>query len=334
MRNLEGLPIKEQEQIRAILSGAALPPLHSDIIAKRIFNPDVHPDRLNFLMRGISKDDTIDVASSAGNESIKQSLHSKSMITDIPSWLKDRRISDVEIQKVKQDFIFTRVELYASEMLLLQYSVTEGQTKSDLDYTAVKEAVIIVLMAESPKAFKEYDKACDKYIHRFIRMTADTGLSYPTKAKMIYVQLDKCLEQFTQERNAEAEDDKPDELQLWLSMIADVNDVKVSEEAEKNVKLLDIRAEALAMAQDKEVQNMLIQEKFDRMDWVTYGNEQMREGLSQGLSQGLSTGKILGTIETMRDDGKSDREIAERLMTKYGLSQEKADEYVIGSVPA
>lgn len=34
------------------------------------------------------------------------------------------------------------------------------------------------------------------------------------------------------------------------------------------------------------------------------------------------------------DDGKSEREIAERLMTKYGLSQEKADEYIIGSVPA
>ncbi len=88
------------------------------------------------------------------------------------------------------------------------------------------------------------------------------------------------------------------------------------------------------MAQDKEVQNMLIQEKYDRMDWVTYGNEQMREGLSKGLSQGLSKGKILGTIETMRDDGKNDREIVERLMMKYSLSQEQADEYVIGSVPA
>ena len=326
MRNLEGLPEKVQEQIRAILSGAALPPLYSDIIAKRIFNPDVHPDRLNFLMRSISKDDTIEVSSSAGNESFKQSLHAKSMITDIPSWLKDQRITDMEMQKVKQDFIFTRVDLYASEMLLLQYSVTEGQAKGDLDYTDMKEAVIIVLMVESPTVFVQYDKECDRYIHRFTKITADTGLSYPTKAKIIYVQLDKCLMQYRQGINAEAEDGKPDELQLWLAMITDVNDAIVSTAAEKNTKLLDIRAEALAMAQDKEVQNMLIQEKYDRMDWVTYGNEQKREG--------LFAGKILGYIESMRDDGKSDREIAARLMTKYGLSQEKADEYVLGSVPA
>ena len=133
MKNLEGLPLKDQEQMRAILSGASLPPLYSDIIAKRVFNPDVHPDRLNFLMRGITKDESIEVASSAGNESFKQSLHSKSMISDIPSWLKDQRITDVEMQKVKQDFLFTRVELYASGMLLLQYSVTEGRGKNELE---------------------------------------------------------------------------------------------------------------------------------------------------------------------------------------------------------
>ena len=92
-------------------------------------------------MRSISRDDTIEVKSSAGNESFKQSLHSKGMISDIPSWLRDGRAGNVEIQKVKQDFIFTRVELYASDMLLLQYSVTEGQAKGDLDYSNVNEAL-------------------------------------------------------------------------------------------------------------------------------------------------------------------------------------------------
>lgn len=75
---------------------------------------------------------------------------------------------------------------------------------------------------------------------------------------------------------------------------------------------------------EQEVRNMLIQEKYDRMDWVTYGNE--------CENKGLSTGKILGAVETMRDDGKSDREIVERLKAKYGLSQEKANEFLLGSV--
>ena len=48
-------------------------------------------------------------------------------------------------------FIFTRIELCASDMLLLQYSVTEGQKKGELDYTDVNEVLMIVLMVESPK---------------------------------------------------------------------------------------------------------------------------------------------------------------------------------------
>ena len=41
----------------------------------------------------------------------------------------------------------------------------------------------------------------------------------------------------------------------------------------------------MLMAQDKGVQEMLIQEKYDRMDWVTYGDEQRREGTRQQLEK-------------------------------------------------
>ena len=265
------------------MTGKVLPPLYSDVIAKAVFSADVHPDRLNFLMRGIAKDPTINVRSSAGNESFRRSVHAKGMVMDIPSWLKDQRAADFEVQKVKQDFIFTRIELYASDMLLLQYSVTEGQKKGELDYTDMNEVLLIVLMVESPQAFTDFDGESDKYIHRFLKMTADTGLSYPAKAKMIYVQLDKCLKQFREGRNAEADDGSPDRLQAWLAAIADINDKKVAEEAEKDEELAVIRKEAYDMIQDKEVQNMVIQERYDRMDWVTYGNEQMKKGDRQRM---------------------------------------------------
>ena len=278
LSNIDRLPLNDQKNIRDIIEGKIIPPFYTDIIAKRLFNPDVHPDRLNFLMRSISKDSTIDVASSAANENFKQSAKSKCMVSDIPSWLRDGRAGNVEIQKAKQDFIFTRIELYATDMLLLQYSVTEGQAKGEIDYSNVNEAIIIVLMVESPKAFKDFDNQSDKYIHRFTRMTADTGLSYPSKAKMIYVQLDKCLKQFRAGSNAEADDGKPDALQLWLSMIADVNDERVTAEAAQDEELQKMRTEAQNMAQDKEVQNMLIQERLEHMDWLTHENNARREG--------------------------------------------------------
>ena len=227
----EELPSSKQKYLQDIFSGAALPPLYSDIIAKSVFSADVHPDRLNFLLQGITKDDTIDVLSSASNEAFRKSLRSKGIITDIPSWLKDKRFVDLEVQKTAQEFIFTRGDLYASSMLLLQYSVDPGQAKEDLHYQNVKEALLVILMADSPKVFHKFDKTSGRYIHRFTHMTADSNLSYPRKAKVIYVQLDKCLEQFRHGTNAESVDNKPDKLQTWLSMIADVNDQMVSEAA-------------------------------------------------------------------------------------------------------
>lgn len=44
---------------------------------------------------------------------------------------------------------------------------------------------------------------------------------------------------------------------------------------------------------------------------------------------GRSEGKILGTVETMRDDGKNDKDIISRLMSKYELSEKEAEGYVL-----
>lgn len=54
----------------------------------------------------------------------------------------------------------------------------------------------------------------------------------------------------------------------------------------------------------------------------------------EGEARGISTGKILGTVETMRGDGKTDRDIIVRLMTKYNLTREEAEGYVLSSVMA
>ncbi len=58
---------------------------------------------------------------------------------------------------------------------------------------------------------------------------------------------------------------------------------------ERNERLLDIRTEALMMGQDKEVLNMLIQEKYDRMDWVTYGNERESKGIDKTRLESIKT---------------------------------------------
>lgn len=134
------------------------------------------------------------------------------MILDVSAWLKDGRLADLEVQKAAQEFIFTRGDLYTSDMLILQYSVDKANPKGELTYKNVKEAVLVVLMVESPRLFQDFDATSDRYIHRFTRMVADTGLSYEMKAKVVYVQCDKCLAQLRDGANAESADGVPDRL--------------------------------------------------------------------------------------------------------------------------
>ena len=317
----EALPKEEQEFYQKVFSGEAVAPLYSDTIAKNIFNADIHPERLNFLLRSIARDNTIDVRASAANEGFRQSVHAKGMISDIPAWLKDNRLSNLEMQQEARNYLFTRMDLYASDMLLLQYSVVPGQNKGEVDYENVCDVLLVVLMVKSPGAFRVFNKTSRHYIHRFSERIADTGLSYPAKTKIIYVQLDKCLKQFKAGINAESVDGKPDKLQRWLAMIADANDAKVSDAIATDEELKQIRTEVFNMAQDKEVQNMLLQEKFERMDWVSYGNEKEREGKIEG--------EIVGFIKLYHYElNLTPAEIVNKIMNHFNLTKEKAEDYV------
>ena len=51
------------------------------------------------------------------------------------------------------------------------------------------------------------------------------------------------------------------------------------------------------------------------------------EYLAKYLAKGIT-----GVVEIMREDGKDDRAIIERLMSKYDLTQEEAEKYVLVTV--
>ena len=202
---LNKLPASEQEDLLKIFNGQALAPLYSDVIAKQIFNADVHPERLSYLFQKVADDPTIQVKSSASNEGVRTSLLQKGVIRDLTGWLTDGAISATEFQLAAQGFVFIRTEIYGANMLMLQYSVEEGQAKSTVNYNNVKSVLLAILMVHSPAPFREYDKESNRYIHRFYTMRADSGLEYESKIKTVYVQLDKCLAQFKTGKNGESQ---------------------------------------------------------------------------------------------------------------------------------
>ena len=117
-------------------------------------------------------------------------------------------------------------------------------------------------------------------------------------------------------------------------MIADANDEKVKTAAKADETLTSIQKEMSDMAQNREVRNMLLQEKFDRMDWISYGNEKKEEGLEKGLEKGREEGREEGEsrlaklISRLISIGKTsdiakvteNKAYREELYAKYGIA--------------
>ena len=60
--------------------------------------------------------------------------------------------------------------------------------------------------------------------------------------------------------------------------------------------------------------------------------ETMQMFKEEGREEGLEQGRIIGTVDTMRDDGRSDAEIIDRIISKYNLSRSTAEQYVCQTV--
>lgn len=300
---MKHLPEKEREEFEAILRGELLPSLLSDIIAKKIFDPMEHSDRLEYLLREVAGDDTICIDKAANNEGYIQSEFSKKVIFDIPSWMQDDRFADLEMQVSPQEYILERGEIYSSDMLRMQYSVKRGNTKGSLDYENTKGVLLVILMKKSPKVFQNYQG--ERYIHRFSSYTADSGFVYEKPLKnVIYVQLDKCFQQFVKGNDGE---NNP-ELQFLLAALYNVNDKTIQENAIDNKLVKEIITEAGKMAQDKEVQAMLLAEKYAAADLRAVRSYERKEGETE---KGIAVYKNLIKRGFSKEEALSIAEIPE-----------------------
>ncbi len=277
----------DKSDLLAVFRGEKIPSLTSDVVAKHILSPDAHPERMEYILQGVMKDADIKVSSSASNESTLQNIHSKKIISDIPAWLTNHRLTDLEIQVAAQDYIFNRADIYASQMLLLQYSVEEGQTKSELNYANVKDVTIVVLMRKSPRVFREFDSK--RYIHRITKAHADSGIEFDVLRKMAFVQLDKAFSQFIDESY---EKDENYELLVMLSMLADPNNEKVQNAIKGNKMLEDMCNEASVFSQDKEVQAMMLAEELALADWNANSTARLNEGRIRMLCELVEEGDL------------------------------------------
>lgn len=166
------------EEIKAIENGERLPELYTDFIFKKAFDADMHKDRLTKLLHMIFGF-SLNVVSSLKNEAVLTTIYSKKSILDILAKLDNNAVSNIEMQVVAQEFITKRVDVYCSDVILMQYSIHEGQKKKEFDFDDIEKTYVAVLMKESPKLFEDNDS----YIATWLSTIADVNDVF-VKAKM------------------------------------------------------------------------------------------------------------------------------------------------------
>lgn len=148
----DGASCAFREKFEAMESGELLPEITEDLPFKHVYDPEVHPDRPAKLLKLLFHEDFF-VTGSAREEASVASIYSKKSILDILARLSTQGVANIEMQAVAQDFIVQRSEIYASDLIIMQYSARKNQPKLQISYTNLPTNYVVVLMKESPKLF-------------------------------------------------------------------------------------------------------------------------------------------------------------------------------------
>ena len=190
-------------------------PLTYDPFFKRIFHPDVHPDRLSRLISSIMgvKVKILRILPTEDSMLDGGTL----LIMDLLAELEDGSLVNIEIQKQGYAFPAERISCYSSDLLMRQYARVKGARGSAFTYRDIKKVYVIVLYEKSPRAFHKHP---DSYVHHG-ETTFDTGLQVRLLQEYFLVALDVFQKfPYSKIRNEQT---------AWLSLLT----TETPEEAER-----------------------------------------------------------------------------------------------------
>lgn len=197
-----------QELFLDFCSGAKGVKVVYDGIFKEIFNPEVHPERLEAIL-SLLLNRKVRIEKVLPNDSVRLGGESSLLYTDIIVELEDGSLSDVEIQKIGYQFPGERSACYSSDHLLRQYKRVRGEKGKYFTYRDIKKVYTIVFFEHATKPFLAFPQ---NYIHRF-RQTSDTGVEVNLLQEYIYITLD-IFKRSRENRSITSE------LDAWLAFLS------------------------------------------------------------------------------------------------------------------
>ena len=193
-------------------------PLLYDTFFKRLFHPDVHPERLEDCIACLLKE-KVKIKAILPQEDVLIDGDAL-MVMDILVELTNHSLVLVEIQKVPYLFPAERAHCYSADLLLRQYSRVKGERGKHFSYRDMKKVYTIIFYENSTE---EFHKLPEAWVHH-CRMQCDSGLELNHLQEFYFIALDVFQKSgYAKSRN------KDDRLAGWLSLLC-TEDADVAEE--------------------------------------------------------------------------------------------------------
>lgn len=287
-----------QERLLDCMTGCKTLPLTYDPVFKKIFNADIHPERLSGLLSAVLGKD-VTVHSILPAEEIMPGGGAL-LIMDILVRLSNGSLANVEIQKIPYLFPAERMSCYSADLLLREYSRARGEKgKGKFTYHNLKKVYTVVIFEESPTGF--WDENRDKYFIHHGKTTFDTGLPMELLQEYYLIALDVFRERHytediynTLEKPTESRAEK-NSLKAWLSLLAVSDMCEVDAVIRRYPWLEEIYREmADYMHRQGEVIDMFSEAlRILDQNTVEYMVDEMREEINNQKAQIISQGREL-----------------------------------------
>ena len=182
-----------------------------DPFFQHIFNPDLHPGRLDRLLSCILGEN-VTVKTLRPRERQRISEDSSLLIMDILVQLETGQLVNVEMQRIGYHFPIERAFCYAADLLVRQYDLAKKDRGNAFSYQDIKPIHTIILMEKSPGIFQQHP---GHYLHHSC-FSFDTGLPLKPLQNLIYISLDIFRRMPHNKNNLS-------ELEAWLYFLASDN---------------------------------------------------------------------------------------------------------------
>ena len=234
----QGMPGKWQERFLNFCTGKGGLPITYDPFFKKIFDPEIHPERLSRLLSLVLGKE-LKVHRALPNEGTRILDEGSLVIMDIVVEMGDGSIADVEIQKIPYLFPGERAACYSADLLMRQYLRVKGERGKKFSYRDIKKVYTVVLLEKSSEDFRTMPEA---WIHKS-RQKSDTGIELELLQEYVFIALDMFRKVSDNKRTGS-------ELEAWMQMLSSGNPAVHAQIADKSLIFKGIYEEIEAFRQD------------------------------------------------------------------------------------